>query len=479
MRALRRWVASLNTAVTVGLLGLLFIMGNYLASRHYGRWDLSRQQLATVSSQTVHTLQSLQEPVHVVVFYQPGHRLYDLVTSLLDEYTRLTPKLTVERIDPQQDRARAVQLVKQLQIEDLNVVVFQAGTRHKYVSDTDLAEYDYANTTITGEPRVKAFKGEEAFTSAILGLTRAAATRLWVTSGHGEKSLDASEPDGLSSLKKYLEQQNIAIETVPLLERKAIPDDTALVLIPGPTHRFTDGEAALLQAYLDRGGRLLLLTDPLTETGLEGLLGQWGVTLGNDIVIDPARQLPFVSAANLLVTTYTRHPIVNKMQTLMTLFPMARSVRPAAPPPAGLAVTPLALTSEKGWGETQTGTETFAFTEGQDLKGPVPIAVAVERRKTATEPGRDGAPARLVVIGDSDFATNAQLGSVGNRDFAISAIYWLMEQERLIGIGPKTVESLRLHLTGAQLRSAFWVCVAGLPLLLGTLGLGVWWLRRR
>jgi len=85
----------------------------------------------------------------------------------------------------------------------------------------------------------------------------------------------------------------------------------------------------------------------------------------------------------------------------------------------------------------------------------------------------------LVVIGDSEFLIDAQLSNVGNRDFLLGAVYWLMEQEHRIGIGPKTIETLKLNLTGKQLSNILWFSLLAMPLLCGALGVGVWWLRRK
>jgi ABC-type uncharacterized transport system involved in gliding motility auxiliary subunit len=473
----RRLLTSGNLLVTLVLIGFLFIMVNYLASRRYARWDLTRQQLTKLSDQTVQTLTSLEQPVTVTVFYQPSHRLYGMVRDLLTEYARVSPKVRVEYVDPEQDIARAQRLVQQFQIESPNVVVFQMETRHKYLSDTDLAEYDYSTMTARGEPFVKSFKGEDAFTSTILSVSRATAPLIWFAAGHGEKSIDAADRMGLSAVKGLLERQNMSVQSVNLLEKAStIPSDVKAVVLAGPTHRLTESEVASLQAYLDQGGRLLALLDPLTDTGLEPLLERWGIRLGNDIVVDPSRQLPFVSAANLFATTYTEHPIVGKMKTLMTLFPLTRSVQPVDPAPTGFKVTRLVLTSENGWGETQTGVETFEFNEGQDARGPVPIAAASEH---AADSGVIGAKGRLVVVGDSEFLVDGQLGNVGNQDFFLGIIYWLIEQEQLIGIGPKVIQSIKLNLTGAQLKNLFWFSFLGLPLLCGAAGAGVWWRRRR
>ena len=490
-KSLRAIFSSANFLAVLALLGVLFIMVNYIASRRYARWDFTRQKITALSQKTVRTLAALTQPVSITVFYQPNERLYPLIQDQLQEYARLSPRVKVEYVDPDQDIARARQLVQEFQVENTNVVVFQCGARHQHLSDGDLAEYDYGSAAMGSEPRIDAFKGEEAFTSALLNVTQDAAPLLWFISGHGEKSIESEgEERNLSELTRYLERQNFSVKTVTLLEQANIPEEVKLVVIAGPRRRFTETELGVLQQYLTRGGKCLALIDPLEDSGLDGLLRQWGLELGLDIVIDPARPLPFVSPTNLLVTVEaSRHPMLRNMPNLVMLFPLTRSVRPATPAPEGVIVTPLALTSPKGWGETQTAVKTFAFDPGQDVKGPVSVAAAVERATPAPQNvqalGAQDAMSqaaagrtRIVVVGDSDFVVNGQLGNVGNRDFLMGAIRWLVEQEQLIGISAKTIESIKLSLTGPQLMGIFWFSLLALPLGYGLLGVVVWWLRR-
>ena len=489
--SLRRWMSRLNLAVTLLLIGALFILVNFIASRRYHRADLTRTKITALSDKTKQVLQHLTEPVSIVVFYQPqtaDHRpnpLYPLITDLLKEYERQSANFHVDFVDPYRDRAKAEQLAKQFEIDRLNLVIFACGSRHKYLSDSELADYDLSTMDTTGQPSIKAFKGEDAFTSTLLSVTQTTQPLVWITTGHGEKSLTESQETGLSALGKYLEKANMQTETVTLLEKTNIPPTVGAIVIPGPTRRFLEQETALLDTFLQRGGRLLALLDPLQDTGLEKWLEHWGVEVGNNIVVDPARQLPFVSAANLFITTYTQHPIVEKMQTFMTLFPLARSVKPH-PGDRSLKTTSLALTSPQGWGETDTTSTNFKFDEAADLKGPISIAVAVERANTpAATPAAPAAaatplpPTRVVVIGDSDFATNAQLTNVGNLDLFMGCLQWLVGQEQLIGIGPKQLESIRLHFTDSQMTTTFWLSFAGLPLLMAAFGVGMWWIRRR
>jgi ABC-type uncharacterized transport system involved in gliding motility auxiliary subunit len=136
-------------------------------------------------------------------------------------------------------------------------------------------------------------------------------------------------------------------------------------------------------------------------------------------------------------------------------------------------VVELAKTTSYGWGETQTTVNEFQFNEGEDKKGPVSIAVAMEKKLEGEK------TARMVVIGDSDFTGNSQLGNLGNKDFFFNVIHWLVRQEKKIAIGPKIPEQVNLNLNASQMGQVFWETIIGLPLLSLALGGAVLWRRRK
>jgi ABC-type uncharacterized transport system involved in gliding motility auxiliary subunit len=102
----------------------------------------------------------------------------------------------------------------------------------------------------------------------------------------------------------------------------------------------------------------------------------------------------------------------------------------------------------------------------------VTIGVALER--AAAE---DGA-ARLVVVGDSDFATNAFFGLQGNGDLFLNAVRWLAADEDFIAIRPKEPQDRPLTLTESQARTSFYVSMILFPLAILVAGVTVW-VRRR
>lgn len=463
------WLTALNLGITAALLFFLFVLVNFIGGRHYVRWDLSSRQLTQLSDQTERLLANSNGLPEITVFYSIADPVYPLLKDLINEYTYRNRNLRVHFIDPEQDPARAEKIVSRFNLEQRNVLIVHQDERFKILNESDLVELDYTPMSYGEDPRIHAFKAEDALTSALIHVSQDAPPTVWFTTGHGEFSIEQSGTEGLSTARDTLASKNTLVEAVTLVERESIPEEVTAVVIAGPTRRFVPHEIELLKTYLNGGGKLLVLLDPLTDTGLDNLLNEWGIGLAPDIVVDPSQRLPFVSAANVMITTYTQHPIVAKMNTLVTLFPLMRSVLPIEPAPEGIIVNHLALTSPEGWGETSVDNETFQFNRVEDIPGPVTVAAAAEQ-----ETGNG----RLVVIGDADFVTNGHITNVGNRDFFQGSVFWLLEKEHLIGISAKPLEQIQLNLTEQELQTIQWIGMLGLPGVFLLAGMVVIWRRR-
>ena len=158
---------------------------NWIGSRHWWRGDWTSSGLYSLSETTRKTVAALKAPVRVTVFMRKGAPLYQPVSELLNRYRALSPKIEVEYLDPERNPARAESLVREFGIRQ-NTVVFQSGNRKKYVEEDKLADFDFAGAGMGGAPEIKAFHGEEAFTSAILDVTESRVPKIYFTSGHGE-----------------------------------------------------------------------------------------------------------------------------------------------------------------------------------------------------------------------------------------------------------------------------------------------------
>ncbi len=479
-----------GTSAVAVILGVALLVGiNYLSARHWARGDWTSTRIYSLSEQTRKILAGLKSPVRVTVFMTSGARLYQPVHELLSRYQAISPKIEVEYLDPTRNVARAEALLKEFGVRQ-NTVVFRSGERKKYVEEDKLADFDFAAAQMGGTPTIKAFKGEEAFTSAILAVSEQKQPRIVFTQGHNEAPLDSTERGrGYSEAKQLLERDNMTVATWSSLGKDDLPAGTDVVVVAGPRTAFLEPEAGALEKYLAAGGHALILLDPVLpgpgspppELGFAALLGKYGIRLGNDIVVDPSNALPMVGAETVLANKYGNHPIVRSLsaEELPVVFPLARSVTKAEKPPEGVAETMLVETSAEGWGETNLK----ALAEGNgaiqkesgDTPGPVSIAVAVG---PADEKTADGKIPRLVVMGNSRFAGDGSIANGGNGVLLANAVHWLTGSEKQIGIAPKTIEQASLSLTDAQVRRIGIFAIVGMPGLAILLGLWVWYRRR-
>lgn len=470
----RRLLVQANLWTSILLACALFGMTVYLSSRHFSRRHWSRNPAAHLSGRTQQLLEDTAADIRISVLLRPGHEAYRSTIRLLQEYAAATPGLALETIDPDRDLARTEGLVRRYNLPAAEGVVFEIGGRHRLVPADSLIERLPLLNRSGASRRV--FRGEQLFSSAIYALTRADRPAVLFLQGHGERSPeDFDRRSGYSRIAARLRDDNLDLELLNLGETKTIPGHCALLVIAGPVREFAPFEIAQLRDYLDRKGRLLLLLDARTPTGLEILLLDWGVLLGGDVVVDETRTL---GGRELYVAEYNPHPITDPLLHLASVFHLPRSVRPQpAPPEADKPfVLPLASCSAAGWAEFDPDDPALHFDPRVDIAGPVPVAVAVERGPV---PGVHVQirPTRLVVFGDSDFAANGGLMGA-NADLFLNAANWLLDRQELLALPPRTLDEIQVVLDARQLRRLFLAVVVCLPGLVAAAGLWVAWRRR-
>ena len=473
----RLWIA-INTGTALLLALAVALMVNYLSFRHYYRVDWSHAQLYKLSSKTTSLLESLEKPIEVTISFQTGNVLYDDVVNLLREYQFHSRRLNIHRVDPDRELARAEELKSKYTELEPNVVIFDCEGRTKYVRKDDIATIDASS----GIERITVFKGEQAFSSAILGVVQKTVPVVYFLTGHGERDItDFDLRTGFSRAGQLVERDNIVVRPLLLSSEKQIPADCAALIVAGASKSMSQAEADLIAGWLRRSGRLMVLTDAGQTSGLEKLLQEWGVLLHNDVVYDPAFSL---QGQDIYVAAYGKHPITEKLSNIAAVLYRPRSVEPdysqlkttAADRPR---VTPLALSSKKSWSETQLDQMPAKYDAGTDDRpGPISLAVAVEKGDTAGLLDVQIRPARLVVFGDSDFISNSAITGA-NQSLFMSALSWLLDREQLMAVAPKEVDDTRLKLTLEKIRILFWSAVGAIPALAALLGTALWFRRRK
>lgn len=467
-------MALTSVLVMVGIL----IAVNYLSNRRNARWDLTEGSVHSLSEQSERILSDLDAPLRLVVIDRgtqlEGHR------DRMSMYDNASNQVSVEYLDAERDPLRA----EQYEVEVIPTIVAEYMDRTEKVTTVE----------------------EREITSAIVRVVTGAERKMYFVQGHGERDPSSQEGQGYGGITEFLGFDNVTVEPLVLAQQKTIPEDATVVAVVGPTTDFLDEEIAQLREYLTGGGKLLLTLDPAIgaqakdTTKLLDLAREWGVQIGNNVILDVSGRSSSASVA-VAAAPYPSHPITENFN-LQTIFPIARSVTPASPAPEGTTVQPLVETSAEAWAETDLaalqspGAEPTPDTEAGDLQGPVAIAAAASKAvaepdAAADDNGDDAGTAdaatdeenerqtRIVVFGDTDFASNDFGGLVGNANLFLNAVSWLTADANLIAIRPRERTDSRLTITQTQMDAVWWMSIAVIPALVVGAGIVSWSRRRR
>jgi len=455
---------TLTAASILIVLGILVAI-NYLGTRQNKRWDLTKASEFTLSDQTTNVLAKLDAPLTLKVFEKSTEmqRLKDR----LAEYTAASTRVSAEYIDP--DRQPAI--ARQYQVQSYGTVVLEyKGRTERVVGDS-----------------------EQELTNAVIKVVSGTQRKLYFLQGHGERDPLNSERQGYSTIKTALERENYAIERLPLVQKGAVPDDATALVVAGPTSDILAPELGEINTFLAKGGKLLLMADPPAGAAappmpnLETLARDWGAQLDKAIIVDASGigQLFGSSYDTPVAVNYPPHPITERFDSL-TAFPLARPVTILSSAPEGRKPQAFIDTGARSWAEAdletvgKSGPPKFEGPKG-DRQGPLTVGVAVAapvKSAAAPAPGTTGRESRVVVMGDSDFASNAAINISGNKDLFLNIVGWLSQQENLISIRPREPGDSRLTLTADQSRRIAWLALLIIPGAIIAFGIFTWWRRR-
>jgi ABC-type uncharacterized transport system involved in gliding motility auxiliary subunit len=445
--------------LTVAFLGILVVI-NYLVFTNPVQKDLTADQSNTLAKETQDVLKGLPEAVTAKAFYSTDSAVSsskESTKSLLDRYVYESGgKFKYQFIDPVKDPVSA---------QDAGIT--KDGSVVLYMGDSKQPVASVSETELTG---------------AMVRLMNPGNHVIYFLTGHGELPIDGSGDQTYTQLKAALTSNNYSVSVLNLLSTNLVPADASVIVIAGPQKPLSEAEVSLLSGYMKNGGSMIVMEEPpvVTQFGdspdpLASYLAQtYGITLGNDIVIDlqaeQSLQQPFIAIAD----QYAQHAITQKMNGMTAFFPTARSLTSDDSVGTDYTKTNLILTTDQSWAETDMASvkdNTFNYNQGADLPGPITIAVVAQGTSNNS---------RLVVFADSDFALNGYYGVYGNGDMIVNAIDWAANVENLISLTPKN--TVNRYLVQPQPYTKGLIFLGSMVILPGLVivaGVGSWLSRRR
>ncbi len=482
---------------------LAFVLAD--SARFFVRLDLTRRRAYTLSPVTRAQFARIPERVRITYYLSDSLRSLSpepgRVIDLLQEYAAASRgKVSMAVRDPVKDGS--LDTARRLGVLPQQVQVVQANEQRTLdVLSGITVEYLNRYTTF---PAVFSAEGlEYSLSFGIRKLLSGRRLVVGVLIGRQDRSYERD----YESLRTGLDRDYWLREFAP---GDRVPPEVDALLVFGGV-KITSAELQPVERYLLEGGRVLFAVKGLEVRTLQSLeaeaagpsalldlLASYGVRVGREMVLDTEARdyrLPQASSGGIAWESLGRyppwvsirsvgvsptHPITAGFTGLDLLWPSPLELTTVP----GLRAEVLAQSSPSSWtmkepflldpyrvpqsGGAATGRRVLAGA----LSGVFPGRYATAGGAGGTPPARS-LPARAVVIGDEDFATELMQfsDSLYNVLFLENAVLWLTGNEDLLSIKARAPGSGRLdRIADPQLRRRLMLAVelvnvAGIPLL--------------
>jgi len=392
--------------LALAVVGIILVV-NVLVYQNPKSWDLTENKTHTLATETLQALATLPDKVQAIAFYSSRLPSTEADKLLSDFKANSKGKFDYQFVDPDLDPVQA----RQAGVTGDGKIMLVMGDRKEIAS----------------------YASETELTRAMIRLINPNKRVIYFLTGHGEADINGGDMS-LSTAKSTLESKNYTVLALNLATENKIPEDALSIIVAGPQKPLSQQEVNLLKKYVDAGGGLIVMENPIqfTEFGASAdplaayTARDWGITLDNNVIIDVTSQQPL----NAVSATYSQtHPITQN-QSYYVIMPQSRSLSITGAP-KDVTATPLILTSDQSWGETN-----FTSAEGSqvsydptvDTLGPLNMAIAADNAVTK---------GRIVVFGNSIFVTDQGFDAYGNGNIFVNSVDWTAEQEDLINITPR------------------------------------------
>jgi ABC-type uncharacterized transport system involved in gliding motility auxiliary subunit len=448
-RKLQLQLLAQNTLFGV-LLVAAAVLIVWLLRDNTAQWDITLNQRTSLSQATRNVLARMAGPITITAYATTQDAMAGDVRAAIREFVapyQLAKKdIKLDFVDPREQP-------KQTQAANVRAngeIVIEYGKRSEHL------------TTLT----------EQAMANLLMRLARSQERLIAYVDGHGEPKLDGNANFDLGEFGRQLGNKGFKVQGLNLSIAPQVPDNVSVLVLTQPRVDMLKGEVDKILRFVENGGSLFWMIEQEPLHGLQPLAELLRIQLSPGVAVDPAAAGAGIPATIALSSNYGFHPITEAFTQYNTAFPQARAIGTPPDGGGGWKATPLVEVAQNGWVETGDLKGELRFDKDRDVKGPVAVVVALERKvKERTQ--------RLVVAGGSGFLTNQFVGLLSNVDLGTNILNWLSEDENLITIQPRARVDSSLALTRTSLTLIVLLFLVLLPATLLAAGGTIWWRRRR
>ena len=468
----RRGRYGVNAAALTIAFFVIVLVVNFIMYTNPTRIDVTATRVFSLSQQTIQVLDELDNEVMANAFFvsaDTDNSIRQQAEDLLNEFSRKTPNFQYRFLDPELNRAQAI--------------------KYNVVSYPSIVFED----TKTGKIQGVINFTEQDFVTGILVSTDKQQKIIRVLTGHGESEVNKNptaeslKDTGFDLAISGLQRDNYQVQVLNLKQSNTIPEDTAALIIPGPKDDLDQNEYQTIKNYVDSGGRVLALFDPGTPKLFNNLLNPYGITMGNELISDAVSNVagemltPMLQSANGQYAKSEQTGIAIADKISVSFYPESTSIDltiPLEDTPPHVKFTPLGLTTPASWLESNI--DDLGYDENK-MTGPFILFGILEANGSIEQSPLEvsGNPTtKIIIFGDSDFATNKYFHSSDNSDVFLNSVNWLADDYELVSIRPKLTSYRELVVNSSERNFIKWSSWVIPPTIMLIFAIIVWWRRR-
>ena len=426
------------TVVVLAILVTVNIALSFLPDS-YVQEDLTANQLYSISSQSKVMLSSLEEDITIYWVVASGEE-DEYVEKLLHNYEDYSSRVTVEKKDPDLNPDFTNNYTDETIYN--NSVIVECGDKYRYISYQDMYETSsmsyYSMYSSADE-----FAGESLITSAISYCTTEELPVIHILEGHGEAELT-------ESFQEALERDNLETETLSLLNSETVPEEVSCILVNSPSTDISETERDMLLDFMERGGRVLIISGTAEEEqlpNLKSVMENYGISVLEGVVVEENTDNYVYGNPVLLMPEMNSSDITDPLMedNYQVVVPVSKALD-VSEVSEDVTVTSLLESSEESFLKDEGyDIETYEQEEG-DIQGPLTLAALVTKNL------EDDQQMQLVWIASSMMLEEAynSYSSDANEDFILNVLEMMCEKDDSISVRSKSLTNEYLTISTAD-----------------------------
>jgi ABC-2 type transport system permease protein len=437
---------------------------NLLFSQLDISFDLSSQEMYTLTDETTNMVKNLKDDVTVYYMVESGSedKVFQQIT---EKYDNLSDKLTVVTKDPVLYPKFAAQYVTDDVEAGSFIVVNESNQRAKYISGTSMLVQEMNTQTYSYETTGIDVEGQ--LTAAIQYVSSEDLPKMYVIEGHGETAVD-------DSFTSAVEKMNITVESLATKTTDSIPEDCDILFINGPQSDLLESETTMIKDYLIAGGNALITVDYQADdlTNFDSLLQYYGVEVVDGVVVEGDSSRHYTNYPYYIIPGMESHDVTadTVAKGVPLMMPLCSGLASSDTTRSSLTITPILTSSDSSYSKISESSTTYEKEDG-DSEGPFKLGVV------ATDT-YDDVTSNVIVYSTDALFTADVMTYYGNTTLLNSTMNYLSGDMEALSIPTKSLESSMVVLTQQQALSWGAAVVVVIPLALLLMGILVT-LRRR